>query len=68
MEFAEEKAEREGYQAIRLDAFTGNPPALALYDHRGYRKAGTVLFRKGWFFCFEKEIIKGGRRCRLLQP
>jgi GNAT superfamily N-acetyltransferase len=58
MEFAEQQAEIQGYQAIRLDAFTENPPALAFYVHRGYRKAGTVLFRKGWFFCFEKELSK----------
>jgi ribosomal protein S18 acetylase RimI-like enzyme len=54
MDFAEAKALSQGYDAIRLDAFTKNPLALGLYEHRGYRKAGTVSFRKGLFFCYEK--------------
>jgi ribosomal protein S18 acetylase RimI-like enzyme len=54
MDFAEAKALSKGYDAIRLDAFSLNPIALSLYEHRGYRKAGTVRFRKGLFFCFEK--------------
>lgn len=56
MDFAEEKAATENYDCIRLDAFTRNPAAFTLYENRGYRKAGIVLFRKGEFFCFEKKI------------
>ena len=56
MDFAEEKAVTENYDCIRLDAFTRNPAAFALYENRGYRKAGIVRFRKGEFFCFEKKI------------
>ena len=56
MDFAEETATREGYDVIRLEAFTRNPAALALYEHRGYRKAGAVRFRKGDFFCYEKQL------------
>jgi ribosomal protein S18 acetylase RimI-like enzyme len=54
MDFAEAEALLQGYDAIRLDAFTLNPIALGLYEHRGYQKVGTVRFRKGLFFCFEK--------------
>jgi len=56
MDFAEEKAATENYDCIRLDAFTRNPAAFALYENRGYRRAGIVLFRKGEFFCYEKKI------------
>jgi GNAT superfamily N-acetyltransferase len=56
MDFAEQEAAFKGYNAIRLDAFTQNPVAINLYEHRGYRNAGTVRFRKGLFFCYEKAI------------
>jgi len=56
MDFAENQATSTGYDTIRLDAFTQNPAAVALYEKRGYRKAGTVRFRKGIFFCFEKAV------------
>ena len=54
MAFAEQHAATGGYYAIRLDVFTRNPAATALYEHRGYRRAGTVRFTKGLFLCFEK--------------
>ena len=56
MDFAEKEAASKGYNTIRLDAFTQNPAAVALYERRGYRNAGTVRFRKGIFFCYEKEL------------
>jgi ribosomal protein S18 acetylase RimI-like enzyme len=56
MGFAEDFARIEGYDAVRLDAFTQNPGAVALYTRLNYRNAGTVAFRKGAFFCFEKLI------------
>ncbi len=55
MDFAERKAATHGYDAIRLDAFTQNPAALALYQRRGYRKAGTVRLRMGLFVCYERQ-------------
>ncbi len=58
MEFAERTAESQGYSTIRLDAFPQNPAATGLYEHLGYEKAGTVQFRKGRFFCFEKSVGK----------
>lgn len=60
MEFAERIAQIQGYDTIRLDAFTQNPAAIGLYERLGYEKAGTVLFRKGVFFCFEKSVIRSG--------
>lgn len=56
MAFAEEQAAAGGYVAIRLDAFTENPAAVALYEKCGYRKVGIVHFRKGPFYCYEKPI------------
>jgi GNAT superfamily N-acetyltransferase len=56
MQFAEEWAAARNYASVRLDAFTGNPGACALYANRGYRKSGIVRFRKGEFYCFEKAI------------
>ena len=60
MDFAEEIAATENYDCIRLDAFTRNPAAFTLYENRGYRRAGIVRFRKGEFFCYEKEISAEG--------
>jgi ribosomal protein S18 acetylase RimI-like enzyme len=56
MDFAEEWAAARKYACIRLDAFSKNPGACALYANRDYRKAGIVRFRKGDFLCFEKAV------------
>jgi GNAT superfamily N-acetyltransferase len=56
MRFAELRARRLGYRALRLDAFTANPRALRLYATLGYHDAGAVTFRKGVFRCFEKDL------------
>jgi RimJ/RimL family protein N-acetyltransferase len=58
MKFAESVAEKEGFDTIRLDAFSENPGAVALYERLGYRRAGTVNFRKGAFFCLEKQVTR----------
>ncbi|MFZ0931944.1 MAG: GNAT family N-acetyltransferase [Syntrophobacteraceae bacterium] len=58
MDFAEDTAANEGYNCLRLDAFTLNPAACTLYENRGYRKAGAVCFRKGEFHCYEKATRK----------
>lgn len=59
MKFAEARAVLLGYRTIRLDAFAENPRALRLYQRLGYHDAGQVLFRKGHFRCFEKELPAG---------
>jgi|AGTN01.3.fsa_nt_gi Acetyltransferases len=56
MRHAERLISGWGYGCIRLDAFTQNPYALRLYESLGYRKAGEVMFRKGRFILFEKEL------------
>lgn len=61
MVFAEDHARKNGYASIRLDSFTQNPTSEGLYTKLGYRKAGNVTFRKGVFYCFEKDVT-----CELL--
>ncbi len=58
MDFAEMVAAAENCDCIRLDAFTINPAAVALYENRGYHRAGIVHFRKGDFFCYEKQVTR----------
>ncbi len=62
MDYAEKEAASKGYDTIRLDAFIQNPAAVLLYEGLGYRKAGTVRFRKGIFFCYEKQIIQSEKK------
>lgn len=56
MQYAEDYARQSGYGAVRLDAFTKNPISCKLYETIGYIKVGTVTFRKGLFFCYEKSL------------
>lgn len=56
MRFVETKAKNDGHVAIRLDAFSGNPKSVGFYERLGYSSAGQVYFRKGLFYCFEKNI------------
>lgn len=62
MDFAEDYAKPNAYASIRLDAYTGNPTAVRMYERRGYRNAGEVYFprRRLPFFCFEKILTTGG--------
>lgn len=61
MRFAGDLAVRRGLASIRLDAFSGNPAALALYDGLGYHSVGRVFFphRDLPFVCFEKVLTTG---------
>ena len=56
MDFAEDFARQNSYTSIRLDTYTGNPRALALYERRGYTRTGQIRFprRRMMFDCFEK--------------
>jgi ribosomal protein S18 acetylase RimI-like enzyme len=56
MQFAYDFAKERQYATIRLDAFAYNPSAVSLYKRLGYQKVGTVVFRKGPFFCFEIQV------------
>ena len=51
---AEQKA--EGFETIRLDAFTLNPYAMKMYDRLGYVKVGSIYWRKGRFWLLEKKL------------
>jgi RimJ/RimL family protein N-acetyltransferase len=52
----EAMAKKEGVRSIRLDTFSLNPWALRLYEKLGYRWVGELMFRKGLFFLFEKNL------------
>lgn len=56
LKYVDDFAVKGGYEAIRLDAFTQNERALRLYEKNGYEKVGSVNFRKGEFYCYEKKI------------
>lgn len=59
MNFGEKVALEQGCTSIRLDAYSGNPEAVGLYESLGYMKMGSVTFprRDLPFYCFEK-ILK----------
>jgi ribosomal protein S18 acetylase RimI-like enzyme len=63
MDFVEAYAEREQYCSIRLDAYSGNPLAVALYRRRGYREAGQLMFprRSLPFHLFERAVAPVSR-------
>jgi ribosomal protein S18 acetylase RimI-like enzyme len=61
MRFAEKHAKKSGYSSIRLDTYTSNKRALALYDSLNYRRVGTVTFDRGQFQVFEKVLGGGGK-------
>lgn len=56
MDFTEQFAQDNGFASIRLDAYTGNPRAIGLYERRGYASRGQTFFprRKLPFECMEK--------------
>lgn len=58
MAFAEDLARQEACAGIRLDAYSGNPAAVALYTRRGYSRVGETYFprRALPFVCFERSV------------
>lgn len=58
MDFAEKSISRSGFQAIRLDAYSGNEMLLRFYDKFGYKSVGEIYFpsRNLPFICMEKSI------------
>ena len=58
MDFAEAYAKEHRYEAIRLEAYSGNPSALRFYENRSYKRVGEIVFprRKLPFYCYEKFI------------
>ena len=60
MFFVEKYAREKKYSSIRLDAFVHNNISAGLYKSLGYRHRGSVKFRKGDFYCFEKILQEDG--------
>ena len=58
LQFAEAFAGNNGYSSIRLDVYSGNSGALAMYERRGYKEVGAIKFpfRKVPYYCLEKKI------------
>lgn len=50
----------EGAGAIRFDAFTQNPAALAMYKKLGFARIGSAQWRKGLFWLYEKRLTEDG--------
>jgi ribosomal protein S18 acetylase RimI-like enzyme len=59
MDFAEHFAQQHRFSCIRLDSYTGNPRAQALYERRSYQRCGQAYFprRELPFDCFEKIVM-----------
>lgn len=47
IKYAEQYASENNYRSIRLDAFSINEPANAVYLKKGHEFVGTMMFRKG---------------------
>ncbi|MDE5716310.1 MAG: GNAT family N-acetyltransferase, partial [Lachnospiraceae bacterium] len=52
----EEELRRQKIGAVRLDTFTKNPSAIALYTGNGYEKRGFADWRMGRFYLMEKKL------------
>ena len=52
----EEWGKLNGFDSIRLDAFSRNFPSINMYKNLGFRKAGEANWIKGLFYLFEKEL------------
>ena len=54
--YIEAEMRKRGIGAVRLDAFSQNPCAIALYTGRGYERRGVADWRKGRFYLMEKRL------------
>ncbi|MGN0453460.1 MAG: GNAT family N-acetyltransferase [Ruminococcus sp.] len=45
-----------GFNAIRLDTFSGNIKAIPMYKSLGFKEVGEAFWRKGRFIIFEKNL------------
>lgn len=54
--YMEETLRNMGVGAIRLDVFSKNPAAIALYTGRGYERRGVADWRMGRFYLMEKRL------------
>ena len=56
MEYAQRLAVDQGYKAIHLDTFSGNPKALNLYHKLGFSDVGEAYWERGRFIIMEKKL------------
>ncbi len=56
MEYVENIAKEQGYEAIHLDTFSGNPKALNLYHKLGFTDVGEAYWPRGRFIIMEKKL------------
>ncbi|MDF2988853.1 MAG: acetyltransferase [Eubacterium sp.] len=56
IQLIEEYLRNRGIECVRLDAFSGNPIALRMYEKLGYRRSGELFLRKGLFYLYEKKL------------
>lgn len=54
LSYIEKELHKCNVEAIRLDVFSKNPFALALYRNAGYEEVGFADWRKGRFYLMEK--------------
>ena len=54
--YMEETLRNKGVGAIRLDVFSKNPAAIALYTGHGYERRGVAVWRMGRFYLMEKRL------------
>ena len=52
----ESELRQAGVESVRLDVFSQNPFALALYRHQGYEAVGFADWRKGRFILMEMRL------------
>ena len=53
---AERRAAKSGANFLRLDTFEKNYISTKMYASMGYRPAGSVTFRMGTFYLYEKAL------------
>lgn len=56
LRYIEEELRVQKVGAVRLDAFSKNPTAIALYTGNGYEKRGFADWRMGRFYLMEKKL------------
>ena len=63
MRFSEQYAVESRLESIRLDVYSGNPRAINLYKHLGYRIVGQfkLPIRNLPFHCMEKPINQSAK-------
>lgn len=54
--YIETEMRKRGIGAVRLDAFSENPAANALYTGHGYERRGIADWRMGRFYLMEKRL------------